>query len=179
MSAALLLAGAALAMQAVAPPASGAVAPSPDSAWRARFQVTVDSAAGALDPIRGAGAAFRVDLPGATAELVLARAERLRRSCQAAQRPLQDLQRLLATRALAARASREQAGLRAAGVELRGTLLRCVAEWTASPPTTQRADSLEAWGPFRVSRLNRALADYNTAIREFQKAAGLWKPAPR
>jgi hypothetical protein len=159
--------------------ALAAQAPSamPDSATRARFQVVIDSATNTLDPIRGAGAEFRTDLSSASPALVLARAGRVRRSCEAARVAVVRAHEFLGSRSFAQRTATQQAKLREAGAGLRRTLERCLGEWDPAPYTAQRADTLRAWGPYRVLQLDEALARYGAAVRVFQRAAGLEKPA--
>jgi hypothetical protein len=108
---------------------------SPDSALVASFSV-----------LRSASARFRQDLQHASAQLVASRAQQVRAACTGSRN---------AADALAARDSAPRAELAA----LLRVLVSCQRDWETNG-TRANADSLRAWGPFRLSELERALRRY-------------------
>lgn len=150
----------------------------PDSARAERWQRVLNATTDSLDRVRGAAAAFRVDLRSASHDLVLVRAAQVRTSCGGADAPLQSVAQLLAEGIYEPRARSAQERLRSGTVELRRVLGRCEREWQAPPrPTASDADSLRAWGPYRTAQLDAALRRYLGLVRSFMKAASLKKPA--
>jgi len=87
------------------------------------------------------------------------------------------LLRVLNVEMLTPRAGAEQARLRLAAMDLRRTLQQCRRDWEPKPASQTLADSLRAWGPYRVQQLDLALRRYESALRVFQLKAGLKKPA--
>ncbi len=159
-------------------PALAVAAQAPDSARQVRYEVVLNSATAALDQLRGVTAGFRTDLPSASPDLVLRRAERVRITCQDVDGVLVKLESLLAEGVYARHAQREQVELRKGGSELRRVLARCEREWRVpTPPTVAVADSLRAWGPYRTAQLDAALQRYLATVRGFMKKASLRKPA--
>jgi len=153
-------------------------APPPDSVRQARYEHVLKQATESLDGVRGASAGFRTDLPSASAQLVLARAERVHAGCRGAGAALLTVDTLLAAGAYSPAAVSEQAQLRRATVELQRVLERCQREWTVPQiPTAAAVDSLRAWGPFRTAQLDGALQRYLHSLRGFMKKAKLRKPA--
>ena len=153
-------------------------AQAPDSARQLRYEQVLNGATDALDRVRGAAAGFRADLPSASSDLVLQRAERVRVSCRGAGGAVGAVDSLLAEVIYVSRARREQDELRKGGVELRRVLTRCERDWTApSPQLVMAADTLRAWGPYRTSQLETALRRYLASLRAFMKKAALRKPA--
>lgn len=150
----------------------------PDSARAVRWERALNETTDSLDRVRGAAAAFRVDLGNASHELVLVRAAQLRTTCSAADAPLQALERLLTDEVYDSGARRSQERLRSGTAELRRALSRCQREWQAGPrPTVSGVDSLRAWGPYRTAQLDAALRRYLGLVRSFMKQASLKKPA--
>jgi hypothetical protein len=96
---------------------------------------------------------FRADLINASPDLVIARATRLRQHCAGSGREAGSLDSL---RVIGVRLRRELASLRA-------ELARCEREFTVGP-WYQGADSVKAWGPYRLARLT-------SAVRRFRLAA--------
>ncbi|HSD32835.1 MAG TPA: hypothetical protein VLB49_13045 [Gemmatimonadales bacterium] len=150
----------------------------PDSARAVRWERALNETTDSLDHVRGAAAAFRVDLRNASHDLVVVRAAQVRATCGAADAPLQALERLLTGEVYDPRARSAQERLRSGTTELRRTLTRCQREWqTGSRPTISGADSLRAWGPYRTAQLDAALRRYLGLVRSFMKQANLRKPA--
>lgn len=150
----------------------------PDSARAARWERALNETTDSLDRIRGAAAAFRVDLANASHDLVLVRAAQVRGTCSGADAPLQAVEQLLVREVYEPRARSAQDRLRAGTVELRRVLSRCQQQWQAGPrPTAAGADSLRAWGPYRTAQLDAALRRYLGLMRSFMKQASLKKPA--
>lgn len=153
-------------------------AQAPDSVRQVRYEAALNGATAALDQLRGVTAGFRTDLPSASPDLVLTRAERVRLTCQDADAVLVKVESLLAEGVYARHAQREQLELRNGGTELRRVLARCEREWRVpKPPTLAVADSLRAWGPYRTAQLDAALRRYLATVRGFMKKASLRRPA--
>lgn len=153
-------------------------AQAPDSARQQRYEQLLNGATDALDRVRGATAGFRTDLPSASSDLVLERAERVRVTCREAGVAVRGVDSLLAEGVYVSHARREQADLEGSGRELRRVLARCERDWSVpTPRPTTAADSLRAWGPYRTSQLDAALRRYLTVVRGFMKRAALRKPA--
>jgi hypothetical protein len=150
----------------------------PDSARAVRWERALNETTDSLDRIRGAAAAFRVDLGNASHDLVLVRAAQVRATCGSADAPLQALEQLLTDEVYDPRARNAQQRLRSGTTELRRTMSRCEREWQAGQrPTAAGADSLRAWGPYRTAQLDAALRRYLGLLRWFMKQASLKKPA--
>lgn len=155
-----------------------AQAPPPDTVRQARYERALSSVSDSLDVVRGAIAAFPIDLARVSPDLVLARATRVRQSCHGAALVLEQLSALLAAGVYVPHARVEQGKLQSGTTDLRRTLTRCEREWTApDPPTRVSADSLRAWGPYRGAQLDAALRSYLGLLRGFMKQAALKKPA--
>lgn len=155
-----------------------AQAPSPDTVRQARYERTLTSVSDSLDVVRGAIAAFPLDLARVSPDLVLVRATRVRQSCHGAALALEQVSALLTAGVYVPHAKVEQARLQSGTNDLRRTLVRCEREWAApDPPTRASADSLRAWGPYRGARLDEALRSYLGLLRAFMKQAALKRPA--
>jgi len=113
-------------------------AQSPDSSLTATFSA-----------LRSASARFRHDLTQASPQLVLARAAAVRAACSA----LAD--------SLAPRLPRDSVA-RSELAALQRALGTCRRDWDSKGPRAN-ADSLRAWGPYRLSQLDRALLRYQRA----------------
>lgn len=149
-----------------------------DSAHRVRYERVLNNATDALDRLRGVTAGFRTDLPRASPDLVVERAERVRASCGEVGTALDGVDSLLAEGVYVSHARREQSALKDGGAELRRVVARCEREWSVPTPRTMAAaDSLRAWGPYRTAQLDAALRRYLAVVRGFMKKAGLRKPA--
>ena len=113
-----------------------------------------------LTTLEAAAAKFRSDLPTASPDLVISRATRLTARCAGALRQAGRLDSLLAA---GTHLRRELGALRAA-------LARCKHDFTTGP-WYQRVDSVKAWAPFWLGRLEDALRRYRVAAREFMNRA--------
>ena len=115
-------------------------------------QMPDSSLVASFSTLRSAASRFRHDLPNASAQLVLARARRVRTAC-ADSRAAADSVALRLARNTAAQS--ELAALQRA-------LIGCQRDWQTTGPRAN-ADSLRAWGPYRLSELDRALRRYQRA----------------
>jgi hypothetical protein len=113
-----------------------------------------------------------VDLPIASSALVLARAQRLNRSCAAAGRATKALAALLAAGAFDARARAAQTRARHDLAGLASVLAKCERDYDVAAPKAN-ADTLKAWGPFRLARLDLDLRRYAPGVRDFQDQTGI------
>lgn len=153
-------------------------AQAPDSARQLQYERVLNRATDALDRVRGATAGFRTDLPSASPDLVLQRAQRVHSTCRDVGVALSGVDSLVAQGAYVSHAQREQTKLKGGGVELRRVLARCEREWSVpTPRTITAAESLREWGPYRTAQLDAALQRYLALVRGFMKRAGLRKPA--
>lgn len=168
-----LLALALVAQTPAAPPP-----PAGDTVRQARYERALSGVSDSLDVLRGALAAFRVDLESASPDLVLTRSSRVRESCHGAGIALQHVSAMLAAGVYAEHAKTQQQRLESGTSDLRRTLERCEREW-ATPGRAIRttADTLRAWGPYRGAQLDSALRSYLVVLRGFMKQAALKKPA--
>jgi len=149
-----------------------------DSVRHARYERVLNNVTEALDRLRGATAGFRTDLPMASANLVLQRAERVRTGCRDAGAAVRAVDTLLAEGVYVDRAQRQQNALASGDAELRRVLTQCERQWRVpTPPTYVAADSLRAWGPYRTSQLDAALRRYLVVVRVFMQRAAIKKPA--
>jgi len=147
----------------------------PDSTVLRRFGEVVNATADTLDILRGFAQAFRNDLQTASPTIVLARATSVQSACASGVSSVRRLQGMLAARTVSTipLAVRNQAKLRTASEETVAALERCVRSWQPLPRTDDRADTLRAWGPYRISELTQALHKFDGARAAFVKSAGL------
>lgn len=136
--------------------------PPPDSATRARIMATLRGVQDSLDRVRGAAYTFRTDLGGASPAVLYNRAQRMHGSCVAAQGALVRLDSALT----ASYPAGAPADLRREARALRGALADCRREYDTTARWPQRADSVRAWAPYRLRRLDEAM-------RRFARAAVL------
>lgn len=125
-----------------------------------------------LSEVRGAAAAFRADLGQASRELVIARAARVRGRCTGAHGAALQVDRAFASAPYTGASRTARASLERELGELRGALRRCVREHDAGPSYV-RADSIKAWGPFRLARLEAAIRRYELAASAYREKARL------
>src|SRR5688572_4045724 len=140
----------------------------PDSAARAQVDSRLHVVAESLIALRGAAAHFRLDLAKASDALIVARAKRVRASCASAIGVMDSLDAPLARRRFTpARGDADQLALRTELGTLRRALVQCRGEWDADgrrmPP-----DSLRAWGPFRLSALERVMRRFEQSATRFR-----------
>lgn len=150
----------------------------PDSALLRRLGDAINATSDTLNALRGLTQAFRTDLPTASSTLVLARATAVHDACASGASAVRRLQGILAARTVSTSAARSQASLRNTAEETVSALDRCVRTWLPLPRDDQRADSLRAWGPYRIAQLEQSLRRYDAARQVFAKAAGL-TPVPK
>lgn len=131
----------------------GLVIQAPDSAARARYAAARTTLDDSLTAMEAVAAGFQADLAAASSDLVLSRAERLRRRCAGADRASEPLLALLTT----------GSALRRDLVSLRAALARCGTEFVIA--RSQAADSLKAWAPYRLARLGDAVRRYRLSAR--------------
>ena len=155
-----------------------AVRQDPDSALLYRFRDAVAATSDSLETIRGVAQAFRNDLRLASHTLILARATAIQNACLSGASALRRLQGILAARTVSRAAARSQAELRTTAEETVAALDRCARSWDPLPRTDARADTLRAWGPYRVTQLDQVLSRYDAARRSFVAAAKL-PPVPK
>jgi hypothetical protein len=155
------------------------VAPSshqvPDSAVLRRYADAVNATGDTLDVLRGVAQAFRNDLKTSSPTIVLARATSVQNACTSGVTTVRQLQGMLAARSVTAKAARSQAKFRTTAEETVAALERCVRNWQPLPRTDARADTLRAWGPYRVNEIEVALRKFDLARYTFAAAAELPK----
>jgi len=146
-----------------------------DSTVLRRYGEAVNATADTLDMLRGFAQAFRNDLQTASPNIILERATSVQNACTSAMSSIRRLQGMLAARTLSTIpvGVRSQAKLRATSAETVATLERCVHNWQPLPRTEARADTLRAWGPFRVNEITQALQRFDGARAQFVKWTGL------
>ena len=108
-------------------------AQSPDSALVASF-----------NSVRGASARFRQDLPHASARLVLSRAHEVQAACATSRQAADAL------------ASSQGGAAPADLAALQRALTTCQRDWDTGSARAN-ADSLRAWGPYRLTELEQAM----------------------
>ena len=126
-------------------------AQTPDSAARVHQLAALQALDDSLTGVSAAAAGFRADLATASPDLIVSRAGRLQRRCIAADG---EGQRLAKLDSLDPRFRRELAALRSA-------LGRCIADFTTGPGRNP-LDSIAAWAPYRLARLDDAIRRYRT-----------------
>lgn len=146
-----------------------------DSAVLRRYGEAVNATADTIDLLRGFAQAFRSDLQTASPNMVLDRAASVQNACNSAVSSIRRLQGMLAARTISTipLAVRSQAKLRATSVETVAALERCAHNWQPLPRTDARADSLRAWGPYRIKEITQAIVQFDNARAQFVKYAGL------
>lgn len=121
--------------------------------WAALAAQAPDSTLSAtLTALRSAATQFRQDLAQASPQLVIARAQQVRVACAGSR---------LAADSLAPLVSRDAAA-RAELAALQRALGVCQRDWDLRGARAN-ADSLRAWGPHRLSELDRAVRRYQSA----------------
>ncbi len=137
-------------------------AQSPDSVVRSHVLDAVMAMSDSLAALRGAGAQFNRDLATASAELVTARAREVRGRCQAATAAAGRIDSLYQRHASLIARDRGMPDFRRALASLQRELARCDREWQVGPRAAT-VDSVRAWGPHRMSRLDEAARRYGHA----------------
>jgi hypothetical protein len=137
----------------------------PDSATRVRIVAVLKTVQDSLDRVRGAAYNFRTDLGGASPVVVYNRAQRMHASCVGADGALVRLDSALN----ASYPAGAPADLRREARIMRGALADCRREYDTTARWAQRADSVRAWAPYRLRRLD-------DTMRRFASAALLPRP---
>jgi hypothetical protein len=150
---------------AVAPAQPRASVQRPDSAARASIVAVLKTVQDSLDRVRGAAYNFRTDLGGASPVVVYSRAQRMQVSCVGADGALARLDSVLN----ASYPAGAPADLRREARTLRAALAECRREYDTTTRWAQRADSVRAWAPYRLRRLDETM-------RRFARAAVLPRP---
>ena len=131
----------------------------PDSAARARVSAALRGVQDSLDRVRGAAYNFRTDLGRASAVVLYNRAQRMQASCLAAERALVHLDSVVTATYPAGTLADLDRGVRA----LRGALAGCRREYDTATRWAERADSVRAWAPYRLRRLDEAMRSFARA----------------
>jgi len=133
--------------------------PAPDSARRVRVMAVLKEVQDSLDRVRGAAYNFRTDLGGASPVVLFNRAQRMHGSCVAADAALVRLDSTVTASYPAGAA----ADLRRETRALRAALTTCQREYDTTARWQARADSVRAWAPFRLRRLDEAMRRFAQA----------------
>ena len=133
--------------------------PGPDSATRARVMAGLKEVQDSLDRVRGAAYNFRTDLGGASPVVLFNRAQRMHGSCVAADAALVRLDSTVT----ASYPAGAPADLRRETRALRAALTTCRREYDTTVRWQERADSVRAWAPFRLRRLDEAMRRFAQA----------------
>ncbi|MGH7644748.1 MAG: hypothetical protein ACREMR_04090 [Gemmatimonadales bacterium] len=145
-------------------------AQAPDTAARARLVDARAALDDSVSAVRRAAVRFGSDLGTASPDLVLTRARDVHQRCGAAVPAADSLARVLGARTYAAAAAQEQQAAHSEVVSLRRALARCAAQFNPGarhdPPL---ADSLRAWGPYRLSQLEQTTRRYEAALAAFRR----------
>ncbi|HUL03375.1 MAG TPA: hypothetical protein VLV16_09135 [Gemmatimonadales bacterium] len=132
----------------------------PDSAARTQRLAALKAFDDSLTAVSAATTAFRADLNHASPDLVLSRAARVQRHCASAAAQGQRLA-----------ADSLDSQLRHELTSLRTALNVCAADFTTGVGY-RKVDSLAAWAPYRLARLDDAIRRYRGAARTFQHRVG-------
>ena len=134
----------------------------PDSTARAQMSDALVAMADSLTGLRGAAAQFVRDLESASPDLVLGRARTVLARCTAVSAAAAELDSVYARHATDIARDRGVTAFRGELRNLERELSRCEREWEVSS-RPERVDSLRAWGPHRLSRLDDAVRRYQNA----------------
>jgi hypothetical protein len=137
----------------------------PDSVARIRMGDAVTALADSLSALAGAGATFTRDLDRSSRQAVLARAADVRARCVGARIAAGDVDRVYAANATLVAGDRGMPEYRRELGRLEAELARCESEWQTSY-SAATADSLRAWGPHRLSRIEAAARRYAAAAAQ-------------
>ena len=131
----------------------------PDSTARARSDAALREVNDSLSAVEAAAGQFQMDLTNASPDLVVSRAERLSARCAGARVVAARLDTLLAP----------GTPLRRDLATLRAELTRCEASFTTS--RAHPADSIKAWGPYRLATLGDTVRRYRIAAQSLMTRA--------
>ena len=124
-----------------------------------------------LFAVQGTGAAFRRDLEAASADLVIARAQRVQESCARAIGTVRSAQAALTATTLPPRSRSLASDLQRLLPQTQAELARCQREF-APGAWYARADSLRAWGPSRLMQLDASVLRAVRATDRLRRALG-------
>jgi hypothetical protein len=145
----------------------------PDSDARANAARQLRAVTDSITALRGAAARYRRDSDKASDHLMLTRANDVRAQCGGVLVAADSLAVLLnAHRYAPSRDDRLQRALQVDLATLRQSLRTCQREWDAGERRA-RADSIRAWGPFRLAALESVLRTYERRATGFR---GLVEP---
>ncbi|HSD33263.1 MAG TPA: hypothetical protein VLB49_15190 [Gemmatimonadales bacterium] len=137
----------------------------PDSVARARMGDAVTALGDSLSALAGASATFSRDLDRSSRQAVLARAADVRVRCVGARIAAGEVDRVYAANAPAFAGDRGMPEYRRELSRLEAELARCESEWQ-TPYSAATADSLRAWGPHRLSRIEAAARRHAAAAAQ-------------
>jgi len=139
----------------------------PDSVARARVGDAVTALGDSLTALAGAGAAFTRDLNVSSRQAVLTRASDVRERCVAARAAAGEVDRVYTAHSAVVAADSGMPEYRRELSRLTAELARCESEWR-TPYVAAVADSLRAWGPHRLSRIDAAARRYAAAAAQLR-----------
>jgi hypothetical protein len=141
----------------------------PDSAARAHLTAQLRAVTDSLSVLTGAAARYRRDADKASGALMVARAAEVRAGCTGALAAVDSLTTTLGARRYLPRDAQSQGALQVDLATLRQSLRTCRREWDTAGPHGARADSVRAWGPFRLAALERVVRKYEERAGEFRE----------
>jgi len=142
----------------------------PDSAARARYAAALRNLSDSLSAVEAAAALVQADLVNASRDLVISRSARLTARCAGARAAARSLDSLLVAVPLTPPPPHPPLGRELA--MLRMELTRCEAAFTTGRGY-ERADSVRAWAPHRIARLDDAIRRYRLTARTLMRRIGL------
>ncbi len=137
----------------------------PDSVARARMGDAVIALGDSLTALAGASATFTRDLNQSSRQAILSRAAEVRGRCAGARMAADEVDRVYAAHAAVVAGDRGIPEYRRELGHLETELARCEREWQ-TPYSAATADSLRAWGPHRLSRLDATARRYAAAAAQ-------------
>lgn len=137
-------------------------AQAPDSTAQARMSRAMSAMGDSLASLRGASAQFVRDLESASPDLVLGRVRTVKDGCTGSRLAAAQLDSVYTRHASELAGDRGIPAFRGELRNLARELARCEREWGA-PGQPARIDSLRAWGPHRLARLDQAVRRYQDA----------------
>ena len=139
-----------------------ALAQAPDSVAQARMGDAISQLRDSLSALQGASAAFSRDLPTSSRHIVLTRAADVRARCVGSATAAAQVDSVYARHASVLSRDPAMPPYRRELRSLQAELARCQDEWQ-TPYVAETADSLRAWGPHRLGRLDAAVRRHSTA----------------
>jgi len=149
----------------------------PDSIARVRMGDAVTALGDSLTALAGAGATFTRDLNQSSRQAVLTRGADVRVRCVGARTAAREVDRVYAAHASVVAGDHGMSEYRRELGQLQSELARCEREWQA-PYASAAADSLRAWGPHRLSRIDAAARRYAAAAAQLPYDKPRSRPRP-